>query len=355
MAGLGTLASRLGPAVCDLSVTNVCNATCDFCAYAHDKQLVKDPRWIDRRQLAEAFPILRRRGIRYVNFQGGEPLLHQEIEGLVADARGAGLTPALITNGWGLPQKIDRLAAAGLRTLLVSIDSHAIEAHERNRGLRGVGERLRQGLAAARRHGLATLASVTVNRLVRYEALPELLRDLAIDAVTFSYPRRPPLGSTSMAYGDQSPLVDFSPAELVSALQEIQALKAHFPVLNPTASLEDIQRHVRGEPETFACVGGRKYFYLDWNLDLWRCETWTHPLGSVFDLDRIPDQRDRCTACMMSCYRDTSVLMHAGLAVEDALRTLAAGRIRQGGRGLFRPSVGRAVRAVLEGAGVSRR
>src|SRR5262249_29495587 len=161
--------SRLVPAVCDISVTNVCNATCDFCAYAHDKQLVKDRRWIDRRRLLEAFPILRRRGIRYVNFQGGEPLLHQEIEGLVADACGAGLPPAVSPNGWGLPQGIGRLAPAGLRTLLVSIDSHAMEAHERNRGLHGV--RLRQGLAAARRHGLATLASVTVNRLVRYDAL----------------------------------------------------------------------------------------------------------------------------------------------------------------------------------------
>jgi MoaA/NifB/PqqE/SkfB family radical SAM enzyme len=98
MAGLGTIASRLVPAVCDISVTNICNATCDFSAYAYDKQLVKDRYWIDRRQLAEASPILRRRGIRYVNFQGGEPLRHREIEGLVADARGAGMTPALITN-----------------------------------------------------------------------------------------------------------------------------------------------------------------------------------------------------------------------------------------------------------------
>src|SRR5262245_34144410 len=189
---LGTIAPRLVPAVCDISVTNVCNATCDFCAFAYDKGVVQDRRWIDRRRLAEAFPILRRRGIRYVNFQGGEPLLHREIEGLVADARDTGLTPMLITNGWGLPQKIDRLVAAGLRTLSVSMDSHALEVHERNRSLRGVGERIRQGLATARRHGLATLATVTVNRLVRYEALPELLRELGVQAVSFSYPRKEP-------------------------------------------------------------------------------------------------------------------------------------------------------------------
>jgi hypothetical protein len=35
---------------------------------------------------------------------------------------------------------------------------------------------------------------------------------------------------------------------------------------------------------------------FDWNLDIWRCEAWHEPLGSVFDLDRIPDQREPCHA-----------------------------------------------------------
>ena len=35
---------RLVPGVCDVSVTNACNAKCDFCSYAYDKQLVKEKR-----------------------------------------------------------------------------------------------------------------------------------------------------------------------------------------------------------------------------------------------------------------------------------------------------------------------
>src|SRR5262249_31985844 len=97
----------LVPAVCDVSVTNACNATCNFCSFAYDKHIVKDKRWIDRAGLARALPVLHRRGIRYLNFQGGEPLLHPDIERLVSDARDAGMRPALITNGWLLPQKIE--------------------------------------------------------------------------------------------------------------------------------------------------------------------------------------------------------------------------------------------------------
>jgi MoaA/NifB/PqqE/SkfB family radical SAM enzyme len=352
MGKLQELVRRLIPGVCDVSVTNVCNATCDFCCYAYDKGIVRDRRWIDRADFARALPILYRRGIRYLTFQGGEPLLHHAIEGLVADTAGAGIKPALITNGWLLPQKIEALAAAGLGTLLVSIDSHSMEKHERNRGLRGLGERISKGIAGAHRHGITAVAVVTVNRLVNYDALPELLHRLGFDAATFSYPRNEPLGSSSLVYSQDSELVNLDAGELVDALEGIKRVKRRFPVKNPLASIAEMQRHARGEEEIFPCVGGYKYFYLDWNLDIWRCEVWSAPLGSVFDLDRIADQRDRCTACTMTCYRDTSTMMHAGIALGDAATALAAGRIAEAGGLLFRRSVAQSLGAITREAAV---
>jgi MoaA/NifB/PqqE/SkfB family radical SAM enzyme len=171
--------------------------------------------------------------------------------------------------------------AAGLGTLLVSIDSHSMAAHERNRGLEGLGDRIRSGIAIARRRRIPVLASVTVNRLIDYDRLPELLAELGFDAVTFSYPRREPFGSTSLVFSMDSSLVAFGKDELIDALDKIKALRKRFPVMNPIAGVTDIQRHIRGEEEVFACVGGHKYFYLDWNPDIWRCEAWAAPLGSV--------------------------------------------------------------------------
>jgi MoaA/NifB/PqqE/SkfB family radical SAM enzyme len=335
------------PVVCDVSVTNACNATCDFCSYAYNKQIVKDKRWIDRREFARALPILHRRGVRYMTFQGGETLLHPEIEGLAEDARAAGMRTSLITNGWLLPQKIDGLVKAGLGILLVSIDSDSISKHEHNRGLPGVCERIREGLAEARRNGIPTVASVTVNRLVNFDRLPELLRWLGFEAVSFSYPRVAPLGSSSMVFGSSSALVRFEPDELIEAFEKIKSMGKHFLVFNPANSLEDVQRHVRGEKEQFACVAGYKYFYLDWNLDIWRCEAWAKRFGSVFDLDRIPDCRDHCTACTISCYRNASALMHAGIAVEDAAKAVVGGRLGEAARLLFRRSVARSLGSAL--------
>jgi hypothetical protein len=184
-----------------------------------------------------------------------------------------------------------------------------------------------------------------VNRLVEYDALPGFLHSLGFDAVTFSYPRREPFGSSSLVYAD-SRLIDFETAELDRALESIKSLKQHFRVMNPTASIDDIHRHLHGETETFPCVGGHKYFYLDWNLQIWRCEAWKEPLGSVFDFDRLEGRRDRCTACTMSCYRDTSVLMHAGVAFADAAEAASKGRLAKAAELIFRRSVGMSLRSV---------
>jgi MoaA/NifB/PqqE/SkfB family radical SAM enzyme len=167
------------PAVCDVSVTNVCNAACDFCGFARDKTLAGPARYIHADAFARALPILYRRGIRYMTLQGGEPLVHPEIVRLVSDTTAAGMSCAIITNGWFLSRYIGSLAAAaGLDRLIISIDSADLAEHERNRGLEGLESRMTDGMAQARALGVPVQASVTVNRLVRYYDLPDTLRRL---------------------------------------------------------------------------------------------------------------------------------------------------------------------------------
>ncbi|MBV9775617.1 MAG: radical SAM protein [Acetobacteraceae bacterium] len=320
-------------------MTNVCNAACDFCGFARDKGLAGPRRYMDADALARALPILHRRGIRFMTLQGGEPLAHPQITRLVSEISNAGIQAALITNGWFLPRDINSLGAAGLARLIVSIDSDNLAEHERNRGLDGLNARIKQGIELARAWRIPVTASVTVSRLVRYDRLPEALRRLGFGGVEFSYPRREPFGSTSLVYGGKSHLVDLSRDELLGALEAIRQLKRSFPVFNSTASLAEVARFVRGDPQHVPCVAGYKYFYLDWNLDIWRCEAWHEKLGSVFDLDHIPDQRDPCNACMMACYRNASVLMHSSIAASDALAAAASGDVAAAAATLFRRGV----------------
>ena len=116
VADLARLTAHGGPSVCNIAVTNVCNATCDFCNFAHDKGFVTRRVYLDAARFGECLDILHRRGVRYVSFQGGEPLLHPRIVEMVGMAVKRGMVPTLITNGWLLPRKLDALIAAGLRT-----------------------------------------------------------------------------------------------------------------------------------------------------------------------------------------------------------------------------------------------
>src|SRR5689334_13879540 len=117
------LVARGGPALCNVAVTNSCNANCDFCNFARDKIAKSTLRWIDADQFPRALEILYQKDIRYISFFGGEPLLHPRVAELIEGVVQQGMTPALITNGWLLPAKLEEIAGAGLKTIYVSIDA----------------------------------------------------------------------------------------------------------------------------------------------------------------------------------------------------------------------------------------
>jgi MoaA/NifB/PqqE/SkfB family radical SAM enzyme len=272
--------------------------------------------------------ILYQRDIRYLSFFGGEPLLHPRLAELIAIAVSAGMGTAVITNGWLLPRQLDRLAAAGLKTVYVSIDAAAIAEHEANRGLRGLGARIRFAVARMNRLGMIPLAQVTMSKLIRdYAALVPLLRELGFRAVSFSYPQSARLGSSSLAWSADSRLVNFTGPELLAAFDDLDELRGIFRVNNPRASIADMKRHLRGEPERFVCYGGYKSFYMDWNYDVWRCDAWNKRMCSVWEFAEMPLVRDGCTACMADCYRDSSVMLHFVVSLGDALDRIGEGRM----------------------------
>jgi MoaA/NifB/PqqE/SkfB family radical SAM enzyme len=320
-----------GPALCNIAVTNACNAACGFCNFSRTKIRPAQWRWIDAGQFDAALDILYQRDIRYLAFFGGEPLLHPRLADLVAMAAGKGMGVVVITNGWQLPDQLERLKEAGLRVIFISIDSHAMEDHEANRGLKGLSARIRQSTSAMRELGMSAFASVTMSKLLDdYRRLAAPLTELGFTAVTFSYPQKVPHGSTSLIWSDDCDLVDFDQEQLLRAFDSINDLRPLFPVTNPSASVADMQRHLRGEPEQFVCYGGYKSFYMDWNYDLWRCETWDRKLCSVWDFARTPLIRDGCTACIADCYRDSSVMLQFAVGLGDALDQMGQGHVLAG-------------------------
>jgi MoaA/NifB/PqqE/SkfB family radical SAM enzyme len=337
-----------GPSCCNIAITNVCNARCDFCNYAHDKDRVGARTWMRYEDLREALDILHDRGIRFLTFTGGEPMLHPQLLEMVAYAAYRRMRPSIVTNGWFLaPEKIEGLRDAGLNTIFISIDAASREVHEDNRGLRGVCERIRLANGRLGELGVKSVASVTINRLIGdLEDLIAFLRELGFSTVTFTYPKRW-LGSSSMVFSETSPLIDFDSDDLAKKLEELLRLKSWFAILNPAESIEEMIRFLRGGEQRFPCYGGYKYFLLDWNLGVYRCDFWPTPMCSIRDFRDAELIRDGCTRCMSVCYRDSSVFYHSAISFGDALRFARRGRLSSAAAALVTRANLRSLRALL--------
>ncbi len=337
-----------GPGTCQFAITSACNARCGFCNFAVDKMPVDQRHSVTLEEANQAADILYRNGVEFLIYLGGEPLMHPDLDAMIAHASQIGISSMIVTNGALLtPDRVAKLAKAGLDNAIISIDAADIQRHEQNRGLKGVCDRVRIANQHLKQAGIGTTASVTMSRLIDdYEALPAFLESLGFESVIFSYPTTT-LSSSYLAFAD-SDLIDYTPDELYDRFEAIKSVKRNFHVVNPTASIEDMQRHVRKEPEKFPCLAGWKYFYLDWHLNLYRCSNWNEPMCHISEFDGSQRMRDRCTACMVTCNRDSSVMQQVGIAVSDGVQAAAKGQIRQAMRHWFDRTNLISLQAVIE-------
>ena len=112
-----------GPGLCHFAIPS-CNARCAFCSFARDKLPPGSRHSVTLGEAQFAADIIRRNGVRFRHFTGGEPLVHRDFPAMVAHAAQIGMVPTLGTNGALLTLKrVDALADAGLATVYISIDA----------------------------------------------------------------------------------------------------------------------------------------------------------------------------------------------------------------------------------------
>jgi MoaA/NifB/PqqE/SkfB family radical SAM enzyme len=96
-----------------------CNLACTYCNEFDD---VSDPVPVD--EMLRRIDHLGRLGTSVITISGGEPLLHPELDQIIARIRKTGAIAGMITNGYLLmPDRIARLNQAGLDHMQISIDN----------------------------------------------------------------------------------------------------------------------------------------------------------------------------------------------------------------------------------------
>lgn len=338
-----------GPGFCQIAITNACNAHCRFCNFPQVPSAYRV--MADTSRLIRGLAALHQAGVQYLCFTGGEPLLYPDLLPALHRCRELGLNTLLCTNGSLLnPGWIAALQAAGLETLIISLDAPSAAQHDRHRGLPGLTDHIRDLLPLLRRHHLNPVASVTLSRMVDdLEGMLQFLARLGFQRVTFSYPITR-LHSSYLGFAEHY-TVDFTPEELFRWFGRIKELKATSPlaILNPRLGLTDLQRQLEHRRGRFPCLAGYKYFFVDWHLTVSRCHFQAEPLGSLEEIHLLSPIRDGCQACAIDCYRDPSVYQYLAVSVADGLAALRQGRWLQALGILFHPYNFLSLAALLEG------
>lgn len=152
-----------------VDVNRPCNAKCVMCYYSYD-----DSNWTKTlNQISLELASAKSRGNLSVDFTGGEPTIHPEMDKVILEAEGMGLHTCVITNGLAR-EKVKKLTEAGCSEWLVSV--HGFEAqHDRLLGVPGAWKKVNDTIQELNGRGSFVRINCT---LTRYNAkdLPKLAK-----------------------------------------------------------------------------------------------------------------------------------------------------------------------------------
>jgi MoaA/NifB/PqqE/SkfB family radical SAM enzyme len=292
------LVKRQAPAAVTVGVTDACQYACVHCSAARrngtgprgngDSPAAKAA----RPDAAAAVPLtldeLKRvvdesvaAGAGNVSFTGGEPLLYPRLEELVAHVPADHAVAQVFTNGRELTEKrAASLAAAGLHSVQVSVDSPVPEEHDRLRGETGAFAAARRAVTAARRAGLlvgvstyATPASVRrgdVPALARLAAAWGACELTVFDAIP-----------TGRLLGDTSVVLSKSDRRrlLLQSWTTNRAARRRFRVVTQTWTNSG-----RGFARFIGCLAGNCQFHVTASGEFQPCDFMPLSMGNVRDV-----------------------------------------------------------------------
>ncbi|NQT94796.1 MAG: radical SAM protein [Lentisphaerae bacterium] len=160
----------------DFAVDFACNLKCEHCFATSLNQPGR--RRMEPADYARVAGEAMALGAVNFSFQGGEPLMHDGLDAIVAACRPNRNLVSVTTNGTLLDDAaMARLKRIGADILTVSLDSSIPEEHDRFRGKEGTFDKAMDGIRRAMRSGFAVnLGTVVTHQSLRSAGITGLVR-----------------------------------------------------------------------------------------------------------------------------------------------------------------------------------
>ena len=265
-----------------------CNLSC---AYCNEYDAVSKP--VPLELMLRRLDKLASLGTSMITVSGGEPLMHPDLDAMVARMRARGMVASLITNGYYLSrERIQKLNAAGLDYLQISIDN--LEPDEVSlKSLRLLEPKLRW-LAEYAEFGI-NINSVVGGGIKNAE-----------DALAVARRARE-LGFTStigILHDGRGQLEGLNAREM-AVYEELKRLGSKGNARFNVAFQDNL---AQGKPNDWACRAGARYLYVDENGLVHYCSQMRGAPGIPLehygqaDLDREYGSRKACAPyCTINC------------------------------------------------------
>src|SRR4030065_208605 len=151
------------PLFCGHKLTYRCNLRCKMCPFwkrsSKDSSLEKEKAILKQ---------IHSSGVCGIAFEGGEPLLRNDLVRILAFSRSLPLQTSLVTNGTLLESRIDEIETYVNGAIYISLDGLA-QTNDTLRGVSGCFKKAIKGIIASKEK-----ASVTINTTIMAENLYEI-------------------------------------------------------------------------------------------------------------------------------------------------------------------------------------
>ena len=269
------LLGKPSPIAMTFAVTYDCPCHCVHCSAGHHYRAGQFP--LSTAEAKRVIDESQELGVTVIAFTGGEPLLRRDIHELVAHVDQRKAMPIMFTNGLLLSdENADRLAAAGLYTLFVSIDSPVAEEHDRLRGMPGLFDTAVAGLKRMKQRGvfvgISSYATRSGTEKGTYRRIYALAQELGVhDVILFD------TVPTGNLLKDDSELLTPQQREEIMEFSEAVFRKSEMP---PFCS-QSWQNSVEGYLSGIGCLAGNVQYHVSAYGEVTPCDFTPLSFGSI--------------------------------------------------------------------------
>ena len=284
-----------------ISVTDRCNFRCTYCMPLDQYEWISKKEILTFEEITRLATLFVGLGVEKIRLTGGEPLVRQNLDQLVAKVAAiSGLKDlCLTTNGALLAEKIDSLKAAGLNRINISLDTLDPEKFKRMTK-RGDLEKVLEGIFAAKDHGLHPIKlNAVIERGVNDDDILEL--------VEFS--REHGLAIRFIEYMDVGNSNNWTSEKLVSKAEILEKISSRYP-------LREIGRDQGSAPSV-------DYEFIDGRGDLGVIASVTEPFCSSCTRARLTADGKLVTCLFSQMGHDVKALLRNGTSDEDLVKFLS--------------------------------